>query len=210
MESRLARFPFRIARSVRVLLREEGLPGLVKGIGNFLFCKERMELYAVDLSKGFRAPPLDPRVEIRPAEPRDLEQLRATPEGGQTEFHRDQIDGAEPWVALWEGRLAHIGWIYDSPIPTRFTRLRKGEAELRFAYTLEEFRGRGLYATTNAVMAEELAQRGYRRAYGIVIDYGTAFRLGLGLALRHVGFERVRNLIHLRVCGIQLRPYLSL
>ena len=135
--------------------------------------------------------------------------FRATPEGSRIEFYRDDIDGAEPFVAYWEGQPAHIAWLYDSALSNRLVRLTGGEAELRYAYTLREYRGLGLYGATNAFMAAELSRRGYSRVYGVIVEHNRAFRVGLELALLRVGFRRVRTLTHLRVMGIQLRPYLS-
>lgn len=190
--------------------REGGISSFGEALGVFLFCRQRVDVFAIELSKGYSAPQLDPHIEIRQARPEDLVQLRSLPEGNLTEFYRDRIDEAEPWVALWEGCLAHIAWIYDCTCPTRFIRLKPGAAELRFAYTCEEFRNRGLYGATNAVMAAELAKRGYHCVYGVVVDHGAAFRLGLGLALRRVGFRHVSTLTHLRILGVQVRPHLSL
>ncbi|HEU5323575.1 MAG TPA: hypothetical protein VFX28_22410 [Methylomirabilota bacterium] len=200
----------RMARSAKVRLDEGGVAGFADALRAFLWTRERLTILAIDLSAGYAAPALDPRIEVRAATAEDLDRLRALPEGGRTEFHRDRIDGAEPWVALWEGQLAHIAWIYDSGRRTRFLRLRPGEAEVRDAFTLEPFRGRGLYPLTNAVMAAELARRGYQRVFGLVAAHGAAFRLGLELALMRVGFRRVATVLHWRVLGVQLRPHLSL
>jgi hypothetical protein len=46
--------------------------------------------------------------------------------------------------------------------------------------------------------------------WGVVVDHGAAFRLGLEMALRRVGFTKASNFTHLRVCGIQIRPYVLL
>lgn len=200
----------RMVRSAGLIVRNGGVRGLREMIGPFLFCRQRVDLFIIELSGGYSAPPLDPRVQIRRARPEDLAALRASPEGARSEFYRDRIDGAELWVALWEGQLAHIASVYDSSLPTRFVRLKPGEAELRFGYTCREFRNRGLYGATNAVMAADLARRGYQRVYGVVVDHGPAFRLGLEMALRRIGFRLVRRLTHLRVLGVQIRPHVAL
>lgn len=200
----------RMMRSARRLLQDGGLQGFREALGPFLFCRQRVSLLAIDLRAGYTAPPLDPRAEIRRATPSDLARFRQTPEGTRSECYRDQIDGAEPFVAWWEGQPAHIAWIYDHTIPNRFVRLVPQEAELKHAYTFEAFRGHGLYGITNAVMAEELARRGYQRVYGHVVDHGAAFRLGLEMALMRVGFRRVSTFFNVRVLGVQIRPRLSL
>lgn len=196
-----------LIRSARVALREGGLREFWEALSLFLFCRQNVTLMTIDLA-GYTPPPLDPRAEIRRATPDDLARLRATSEGGRVEFHRDRIDGAEGWVAYWEGQPAHIAWIYTSR--TRFVRLKPGEAELRFAYTLPPFRGLSLYGATNAAMAADLTRRGYHRVWGVVVDHGAAFRLGLEMALRRIGFTKASTFTHLRVFGIQIRPHLSL
>src|SRR5687768_3349924 len=113
----------RMARSAGLIWRNGGVQALRELIGPFLYCRQRVDLFAIELSTGYSAPALDPRVEVRQARPQDLAAFRVSPEGTRNEFCRDGIDGAEPWVALWEGRLAHIAWIYDSTKPTRFVRL---------------------------------------------------------------------------------------
>ena len=208
--SRRSQHVTRLVRAVSVMARKGGLRSVRDGLTTFLFCSQRIDHFVLDLSSGYTAPSLDPRVEIRRATPEDLAQIRAMPEGNGSDFYRDVIDGAEPFVALWEGHYAHIAWIYDSTMPTRFIRLQPGEAELRYGYTCDGFRGRGLYGATNAVMVADLARRGYRKVYGHVVDHGTAFRLGLGLALRRIGFCQVRTMTHVRILGVQIRPRLSL
>lgn len=200
----------RLVRAARVALRDGGVREFREALALFLYCRQSLTLMTIDLSAGYTPRPVDPRAEIRPAGPEDLARLRATPEGRRTEFFRDRIDGAEGWVAYWEGAPAHVAWVYTERMPTRFVRLGAGEAELRFGYTLPAFRGLSLYGATNAAMTADLARRGYRRVWGVVVDHGPAFRLGLELALKRIGFERVRGMTYLRVCGVQIRPHLSL
>lgn len=200
----------RMVRSASVLFKNGGVSGFAKSLRPFLWTWEEVTILSVDTSVGYAPPVLDPRVQIRPARPEDLASLRATDEGHRTEFYRDQIDGAEPFVALWEAQLAHIAWIYDSRLRTRFVRLKPGEAEVRDAFTLKAFRGLGLYGLTNAVMVAELARRGYKRIYGVIVAHSPAFRLGLKFALVRVGFRPARTVRHLRLLGVQLRPHLSL
>lgn len=197
-------------RSARVLLQEGGLSRVLGALRVFLFCSQRVEVFAAELPEGYQGPRLDPRVEIRRATADDLASLRATAEGHRSEFYRDQIDGAEPFVALWQGQPAHIAWVYNGSHRARFVRLGPGQALLAHGYTREAFRGYGLYGVTAGWIAAELARRGYQRAYGYVIEDSRAFRLGLEWAIRRFGFRKVSTLRHLRVFGIQLRPHLGL
>jgi hypothetical protein len=201
--------PVRIIRSLRRLVEQRGLAAIHDLVGPLSYQRQRIGLFALDVSPGYAPPPLDPRVEIRAATPQDLAALRASPEGERSEFYRDRLDGAEPWVALWEGQPVHICWAYDHARPSPLVRLRPGEVELRFAYTLTAFRGRRLYGMTNAVMAADLARRGCSRVWGVVVDHDPTFRRGRERALTGAGFRLMARTTYLRVLGIQLRPRLS-
>src|ERR1700691_1160830 len=62
------------------------------------------------------------------------------------EFFRDQISGASTCATLeLDGELASVLWIYDSPSERPIIILEPGAAELTTTYTIEKFRGRGLY-----------------------------------------------------------------
>ncbi len=197
-------------RSARVLFREGGLTQLLGALRVFFFCSQRVEVFAADLSLGYQAPRVDQRVQVREATPQDLAYLRTTAEGHRSEFYRDEIDEAEPFVALWQGQPAHIAWVYNGSHRVRFLRLGPGEALLAHGYTRQAFRGHGLYGVTAGWIATELARRGYQRAYGYVIEDSPAFRLGLEWAVQRFGFRKVSTLRYLRVLGVQLRPHLGL
>jgi hypothetical protein len=196
-------------RSAAIQLQSGRREEFVDALRAFAWTNQRVHLYAADLSGGYALPRLDPRAEIRAGTRADLERFRARPEGGRTEFHRDEIDGAEPFVAFWEGEPAHIAWVYDHTRPARFVKLSAGEAELGYGYTLQAHRRRGLYPLTAGVMAAELARRGYRRLYGHIFVHSAAYAMGLDWAVRRVGFHKIGSVQHLRVLGVQLRPYLA-
>ncbi len=62
------------------------------------------------------------------------------------EFWRDQMSGASHCATLeLNGELGGVVWAYDYPAERPLIVLVPGEAELSTSYTVEEFRGRGLY-----------------------------------------------------------------
>jgi len=62
------------------------------------------------------------------------------------EFWRDQMSGASHCATLeLNGELGGVVWAYDYPAERPIIVLEPGEAELSTSYTVEKFRGRGLY-----------------------------------------------------------------
>jgi hypothetical protein len=62
------------------------------------------------------------------------------------EFWRDQLNGASRCATLeLEGEIASVLWIYEYPADRPILVLEPGAAELTTTFTLEKFRGRGLY-----------------------------------------------------------------
>ena len=62
------------------------------------------------------------------------------------EFWRDQMSGASHCATLeLNGELGGVVWAYVYPAERPLIVLVPGEAELSTSYTVEEFRGRGLY-----------------------------------------------------------------
>jgi GNAT superfamily N-acetyltransferase len=62
------------------------------------------------------------------------------------EFWRDQMSGPSHCATLEvNGELGGVVWAYDYPAKRPIIVLEPGEAELSTSYTVEKFRGRGLY-----------------------------------------------------------------
>ena len=62
------------------------------------------------------------------------------------EFWRDELSGASHCATLdFNGELGGVVWAYDYPADRPIIALEPGDAELSTSYTLEKFRGRGLY-----------------------------------------------------------------
>lgn len=62
------------------------------------------------------------------------------------EFWRDEMSGASHCATLeFNGELGGVVWAYPYPAERPLIALEPGEAELSTSYTLEKYRGRGLY-----------------------------------------------------------------
>ena len=96
-----------------------------------------------------------------------------------------------------EGRLVHVSWVYTAKEyarePVEQIRLGAKEAEITNCFTLEDFRGRGLYPLAIRSLSNRLFEQGIERVYmkiekanipsqkGILKDglrpYGTSYHL---------------------------------
>ena len=75
-----------------------------------------------------------------------LKQVRDKRTDLPNEFWRDHLNGASQCATLeLEGEIASVLWIYEYPAERPIIVLEPGAAELTTTFTLEKFRGRGLY-----------------------------------------------------------------
>jgi GNAT superfamily N-acetyltransferase len=75
-----------------------------------------------------------------------LKQGRANRNDLANEFWRDQMSGASHCATLeLNGELGGVVWAYEYPAERPIIVLEPGEAELSTSYTIDKFRGRGLY-----------------------------------------------------------------
>jgi GNAT superfamily N-acetyltransferase len=75
-----------------------------------------------------------------------LKQQRESRTDLANEFWRDELSGASHCATLeLDGELGGVVWAYDYPAERPIIVLEPGEAELSTSYTMEKFRGRGLY-----------------------------------------------------------------
>lgn len=128
-------------------------------------------------------------------------------QGLSTEFFQDTIDGVDTCaVALVEGTLAGMIWIYRPEQTSRLFRLEAHEAELNQGYILPAFRGMGLFTDMLTFACRFLQEQGYRTVYaGVHSGNGPSLR-----AFRHAGFCDIGWIRHFlvfrpKVCGHPLQ-----
>jgi RimJ/RimL family protein N-acetyltransferase len=82
-----------------------------------------------------------------------------------------------------EGRLAHISWVYTAEEyarePVEQLKLADKEAEITNCFTLEEFRGQGLYAFAIGCISKQLFEQGFERVYMKTEADNTASQKGI-------------------------------
>ena len=153
--------------AVRAVARSEGWEGLWKRCRWRLFSRGHFGRWEIDLTGWAPLPPPSGPVEIRRVSPDELTRLRRDAgEPLSSEFYADVLHGARCCYVAWcEGKVAHVSWLFTSEDRTRQVRLRPGEVELNFAYTVPTFRGRGLLAAVETAMLREAQRTGMKRAY---------------------------------------------
>ncbi|MGD0671985.1 MAG: GNAT family N-acetyltransferase [Candidatus Binatus sp.] len=111
------------------------------------------------------------------------------------EFRRDQASGASHCATLeLNGELGGVVWAYDYPAERPIIVLEPGEAELSTSYTMEKFRGRGLYRAL-LYFATEWQLRERPRLFTIVASNNpTPMKAVYQVGFHEVGVVRRRGI----------------
>jgi GNAT superfamily N-acetyltransferase len=131
--------------ALRALIRDEGILSLPRIAFESL---RLLDFHIFLISRGELREPLPVAVGVT-MYPNALDRLKRAREGRTdlpNEFWRDQLSGASHCATLeLDGELGGVVWAYDYPAERPIMVLEPGEAELSTSYTMEKFRGRGLY-----------------------------------------------------------------
>lgn len=131
--------------SALALIRDEGILNLPRVAFESI---RLLDFHIFVINRGDLKPPLlIPEGVTMYADALDrLKQMRATRSDLANEFWRDQMSGASHCATLeLDGELGGVVWAYEYPAQRPIIELEPGEAELSTSYTMEKFRGRGLY-----------------------------------------------------------------
>ena len=131
--------------AIRALIRDEGILNLPRIVLDSL---RLLDFHIFVINRGELLAPLPvPDGVTMHADALDrLKRAREKRNDLSNEFRRDQLSGASHCATLeLNGELGGVVWAYDYPAERPITVLEPGEAELSTSYTVEKFRGRGLY-----------------------------------------------------------------
>jgi RimJ/RimL family protein N-acetyltransferase len=120
----------------------------------------------------------------------------------------------DAYSLFYNGRLAHISWLitsdHDRQRPVRNLKLRPGEAEITYCFTLPEFRGKGLMAFAIRYLSELAKSAEIKRVFMITSIRNAAAQRGIEKA----GFVRQGKIMklvfpfpanHVSVCWREFR-----
>lgn len=111
-------------------------------------------------------------------------------------FFRDAIDGVDTCaVALVQGEVAGLIWIYRPGDVSRLFHLRESEAELNYGHVLLPYRGMGVFRELLSFSCLRLREQGYRTVYAMV-ESGNEPSLR---AFRSAGFREISSVRHFLV-----------
>lgn len=135
----------KVVSAVSRLIRDEGLVGLPGAALNALRPLD-FHIFVINRGELLAHLPIAEGVTMYPDALDHLKRAREKRTDLANEFWRDRISGASHCATLeLNGELGGVVWAYDYPAERPIIVLEPGEAELSTSYTLEKFRGRGLY-----------------------------------------------------------------
>ena len=135
----------KVVSALRQIIQDEGFLGLPAAA---LSALRPLDFHIFVINRGeLLAPlPVADGVTMYPDALDRLKQARDKRNDLANEFWRDRISGASHCATLeLNGELGGVVWAYEFPAERPIIVLEPGEAELSTSYTIEKFRGRGLY-----------------------------------------------------------------
>lgn len=194
----------RIVTALAEHWRHGGLPGVITAVAAKIYWQGRYVRLRVDLDTWEdRSEPPGPLV-VREGSLDELARFRDARPHLPVQFYEDRLHGARRfYLGFWNGAVAHISWVFEAQDRTPQIALRPGEVELNGAYTLGEFRGRGLLPAVERGIIRDLKARGYHTVYThVAVDNVSSLR---GVA--KAGFLPVGILTWRWICGVPWRSY---
>ncbi len=159
-----------LIRNLRTHIQRNGWRGTASGIA-WKLNPTIFEIWERELVSGPVSAPVPARVALRSGHDAitDLKHLRQGVSGLASEFYRDVADSTGTCLlALIDGHLAGIAWIYDLKSPGHFLRMSSADVELRSIYTCPEFRGLGVAKALIGEACVSLKSQGFRRMFAVI------------------------------------------
>jgi ribosomal protein S18 acetylase RimI-like enzyme len=181
-----------IASAVRALIRDQGLLRLPRIALDSLKLLD-FHIFAINRGELLAPLPVPDGVAVYVDSLDRLKRAREKLLNLPNEFWRDRLNGAlHCATAELNGELAGVLWVYEYPAERPIVVLEPGEAELTTTYTLEKFRGRGLYRALLWIATErQLRQR--PRLFMVVDSHNlTPMKAVLEVGYHEVGVVRRR------------------
>jgi GNAT superfamily N-acetyltransferase len=131
--------------AIRALIRDEGIVNLPRLAFESLRFLD-FHIFVIDRGDLLSPPAVSQGVTMYADALDRLKRARQNRTDLANEFRRDELSGASHCATLeLNGELGGVVWAYDYPAERPIIALEPGDAELSTSYTMEKFRGRGLY-----------------------------------------------------------------
>lgn len=122
-----------------------------------------------------------------------MEELEKTRTGKELprEFYYDRIHNIKTcFLALYNDEIAYIHWVYFKGDYSRFLKIGDNTAEINYATTLPQFRGRRLSGKMFAYATKHLQDMGYKRVIMICNENNPA----VIKTFLQAGFKEIRRI----------------
>lgn len=191
-------------RSLRIVasqIRRRPLAEAWSLVAGSFFKHERISVFCKELDSTAESGVRACETKIVQGNAADLDSLRKSRRPVSWEFCCDHHDGVRDFfISRRNGEIGHISWIYYSSDPNRIIDLSPDEAEIKYALTLPEFRGHGLYPATLLGIQEFLRKKGYKRVFICAkADNYSSIR-----GIEKAGFQPVASVRLFKLMGVQL------
>ena len=185
-------------------IRNQSVPEIAALLLQFIFKNDRILIYVKELdsdisfssgaqSNGYK--------QIVKGDSGDLEILRRNMTQVPWEFMCNLYDGVKDFfIYKDDGVIGHISWVYYRGDPNRIIDLAVDEGEIKYALTLPQFRGRGIYPAALIRIQRFLQENGCKRIFICVKEDNRPSIRGIEKA----GFKFLTKIDLLKVLGIQL------
>jgi GNAT superfamily N-acetyltransferase len=183
-----------IASAVRAVIRDQGILKLPRIALDSL---KLLDFHIFAINRGdLSAPvPMPDGVAVYADSLDRLKRAREKLHDLPNEFRRDRLNGALRCATVeFNGELAGVLWVYDYPAERPIVVLEPGEAELTTTYTLEKFRGRGLYRALLWHATEWQLRRRPRLFMVVDSNNQTPMKAVLEVGYHEVGMVRRRGI----------------
>ena len=178
-------------RLVVTLLRTEGLREVLNRLAFRFFRVHTFAVYRLRLTDALPVGRIPSGVELKEVDTEQLNALRKGRSDLPEYFFRDEIDNAAMrcWVGLKDGRLGFITWVSDRG-SSDLVRLGDKEAELAYAYCLQELRGEHLTANAFLVIMRTLFTEGITTILAVPHSENPA----INKSFRACGFTKIGSI----------------
>jgi RimJ/RimL family protein N-acetyltransferase len=181
------------------LLRAQGPGALLREAVRKLGVLETYLAYGIELRGLLPEVHSELAISVRKATAADFERFRTMPPPFPRHAQvRERFGLDQCYIAMVGGDIAHLVWLYypdeQDRQPTRWLRLKPGEAEIANGITLPQFRGKRVYPFVMYTLLRKLRDEGYRYVYGYIEADNLPSRRGID----KVGFKLIGRSWRLR------------
>jgi hypothetical protein len=192
----------RMIRILKLQLQSRSLSDSILMLAKSLFKNERIWIYAKELNNGIDEV-LDEKAkyEVVKGNVGEINDAKKNLDKPYWEFSCNLYDGVtDCFVCKYDNAIAHISWIYYKQNPNRILDLQVGEAEIKYSFTLPQFRGKGIYPVTLISIQRYLKKNGFTRIFICTKEDNYSSVKGIEKA----GFTFIRKINLIKLLGVQL------